>query len=234
MATKSRSNKVTIVLIGTKGSGKSSTGNSILGEEIFTVFVGTKNGTDDIQKGETKCCETEITVIDTPGVRELKDLEKNLTNLNVPETTVYAIVIAIGRYTTLDKHMLEEIHTNYNILQRTIMIFTRRKELNTYDNENEGTLDRWLGSVQTLSGFIADHKIQYRAFENKDEDSRSKSVQVKDVIDLCNEMSHVRGTNDSNYNNSIITVDYNEMKRFFGEKGAEFFIEKIKSNGKTS
>lgn len=221
-------------MIGTKGSGKSSTGNCILGKKKFKVFVGTKNRTENIQKEKTEYFDTTLTVIDTPGVQDLNDLKKNMSNLHVPETTVYAIVIAIGRYTTLDKHMLEVIRTNYDILKRSIIIFTRRNELDTFENENEKTIDRWLSSVKTLSSFIDDHNIKIRVFENNDNDSKATSAQVKGVIDLCNEMIHGHIDNDNEINKSTITVDYKEMKRAFGEKGVEFFEEKMKSKGKNS
>lgn len=183
-------------MIGSNGSGKSSTGNCILSEEKFKVSLGIRDGTDKIQQERTVCNGTEIVLTDTPGVREINDFKKNLTDLDVPETTVYAIVIAIGRYNTLDKKILEVICTEHDILKRSFLIFTRRNELHTFENENDRTIDKWLDSVHTLTTFIRDHKIQFRVFENKDKNQNSRYTQVKDVIDLCKEIINVRDDNN--------------------------------------
>lgn len=222
-------------MIGTKGSGKSSTGNSILGEPKFKAFVGTKQGTDNIKKEKTQYGDTEITVIDTPGVREPEDLKKIMEKLDVPETTVYAIVIPIGRFNELEKQILEEIRTKYDvILPKSIIIFTRRNELNTYEDENERTIDKWLESVETLSSFIRDNNLEIRVLENKDKDPMTQSTQAKDVIDLCKAIIQSHVENDNKGNISNITVGREEMKRAFGDKGVEFFEEKIKCKDKKS
>lgn len=216
-------------MIGTKGSGKSSTGNCLLGENKFDVFIGTKNGTACIQTERKECNGTDVLVVDTPGVHNVQDINENMKKLIVSDNVVYAIVIAIGRYTSLDKEILHELENKHkDILKKTIIIFTRKKDLESYPNIEDRTIHVWLESAGTLSKFISRHQLKFCVFENVDVDSISKAQQVKEFIELCKEIDHTPDFCSREPNKRNITVAFDEMKQAFGDKGVEFFEAKYK------
>lgn len=160
-----------IMLLGKSGVGKSSSGNTLVGKQVFlsdmrlkrvTRYCEAGSGTvKDVPvsvKGETK--DVPVTVIDTPGLFEtnrnkealVRDILK-CVKLQEPGPHVFVLVVPVGRMTQEDEDtnsLLEEMF-GPRIWDYTIVLFTHGDRL-------EG---------KTINGVITESDDKLRNFLRK-------------------------------------------------------------------
>lgn len=180
MATDSKSNvnqrELALVLIGSKGSGKSATGNTLCnGEKAFIKSPGTKVVATKIARKKISVDDTELTIIDTPCLTSAGELKKIYSQLqNVEKNNViFAIVISIGRYTEEEKVILEEMFKAHgSILKNPIIIFTHESDLVT--DTSSTTKEEWIKSCPTLASLINHYQIWNTCLENSNAASKEE------------------------------------------------------------
>ncbi|XP_028841940.1 GTPase IMAP family member 4-like [Denticeps clupeoides] len=190
-----------IVLLGKSGDGKSSSGNTILGRQEFSVGHGARSSEAGAQSASALINGKQIKIIDMPGIFDTHmsehDVKCEIMRSMIhcfPGAHVFIIVIKVQRYTEEEKIIRKITYVfGEDVLKYSLALFTHGDQL-----VKDQTIQEFVEQSPELNRFVQKcggrcHVIDNKYWNQEQNEYRSNKVQVEKLLNTIEQVVEQNG-----------------------------------------